>query len=216
MGDRNAKDLPDLVQKRQKSVQGLESAITSAIIASYKHYAKKGGQVEGGSDASHIPEKLRPTHRVSPLPFGIPFVGRKVDSITYYQNEIKELNEKIIAAQQSPESFPRHSSAFIEFNQQIAAHMAVQCIIHSRELQMAPRYIQIAPSDVIWENMNIKPYERFVRRGISLSITAIIIMFWAIPGIFIDGSLPFARLHLVNTLCVSSCLCTGCFEHRLT
>lgn len=179
-GNRNTKDLPDLVAERAKNVQGLEGAVTSAIKDSYKHYAKAGQQMEEGRTL--IPEKLRPTHRVSPLPIGIPFVGRKVDSIAYYRDEIQELNEKISQKQGNAEDFNQYSSAFIEFNQQIAAHMAAQCVLHSQELQMTPRYVQIAPTDIIWENMNINSYERLVRRGISLTITTAIVIFWAIPG----------------------------------
>ncbi|KAI8149766.1 hypothetical protein BJV82DRAFT_642216 [Fennellomyces sp. T-0311] len=182
---RNMKDLPDIVEERRKHILGLESAITKSIAASYKYYAKKGSDdVEGRTD-SRIPEKLRPTHRVSKIP--LPFIGRKVDSITYYHEEIQQLNEKISNAQQDPDSYHKLSSAFIEFNQQIAAHMAGQCVIHSRELQMAPRFVQIAPTDVIWENMNVKSLERLGRRFVSLAITSAIVIFWAIPVAFVQA-----------------------------
>lgn len=180
---RDTKDLPDIVAEREKHVKGLEGAVTNAIAASYKHHAKnKGGdQIESGGSWV-IPDKLRPRHRVSPLPISVPCVGRKVDSLEYYHKEISDLNGKILAAQRSPEAYPQLSSAFIEFNQQIAAHMAAQCVIHSHELQMAPRFLQIAPSDIIWDNMNIKSLERLIRRFISLTLTSAIVIFWIIPG----------------------------------
>ena len=181
--NRNVKDLPDIVAERQKHVISLEGTITKTIAASYKHYAKKGDTELEDRPESRIPEKLRPRHRVSSFPIPLPFVGRKVDSIDYYHEEIQKLNEKINDAQRSPESYDQLSSAYIEFNQQIAAHMAAQCVTHSREMTMAPRYIQIAPNDIIWENMNVKSYERLGRRGVSFLITSAIIIFWAIPGI---------------------------------
>ncbi|KAI9271894.1 hypothetical protein BDA99DRAFT_501259 [Phascolomyces articulosus] len=183
---RNVKDLPDIVDERQKHVTALEGAITKSIAASYKYYAKKGDPELEDRPESRIPEKLRPTHRVSKLPIPLPFVGRKVDSIDYYHEEIKKLNEKITEAQRSPESYDQLSSAYIEFNQQIAAHMAAQCVTHSREMTMAPRYIQIASTDIIWENMNVKSYERLGRRAISLVITSAIVIFWAIPVAFVQ------------------------------
>ncbi|CDS10535.1 hypothetical protein LRAMOSA11021 [Lichtheimia ramosa] len=182
---RNMKDLPDTVVERQTHVANLEKALTTTISACYKYYAKKGRHVELESGPkSMIPEKLRPTHRVSslPLPFSLPLVGRKVDSIDYYHEQIHELNEKILRAQRSPESYAQLSSAFIEFNQQIAAHMAAQCVIHSKALQMAPRFVQIAPTDIIWDNMNIKSLERLGRRVISWALTTAIVIFWAIPS----------------------------------
>ncbi|KAI7857049.1 hypothetical protein BDC45DRAFT_603621 [Circinella umbellata] len=183
---RDVKDLPDIVAERQKHVMSLESAITKTIAASYKHYAKKGDTELEDRPESRIPEKLRPKHRVSSLPIPLPFVGRKVDSIDYYHEEIEKLNEKINDAQRSPESYEQLSSAYIEFNQQIAAHMAAQCVTHSQEMTMAPRYIQITPNDIIWENMNVKSYERLGRRGVSLLITSAIIIFWAIPVAFVQ------------------------------
>lgn len=194
-------DLPDEVDKRQKYVQNLETAVTKAILASYKYQAKKKDHVESGEGQFMIPEKLRPTHRVSPLPFSIPCVGRKVDSINYYNQEIHELNERIVAKQLSAldnsspdvalsstggdrgkQAFPQVNSAFIEFNKQVAAHMAAQTVFHHKELTMAPRYIEIAPTDVIWDNMNISSLSRFIRRFASISITTAIVIFWAIPG----------------------------------
>ncbi|KAI9022248.1 hypothetical protein CLU79DRAFT_804328 [Phycomyces nitens] len=186
--NRDLKDLPDDVEDREKKIHNLETAITKTILSTYKYNNKKGIQTENGNDTEVlIPQELRPTHRVSSLPIGLPFVGRKVDSIDYYHEEIQSLNEKILEKQHSANSFECLSSAFIEFNQQIAAHMAAQTLIHSKELQMAPRYIEIAPTDIIWENMNIQSFSRLLRRMVSLSCTTVIIIFWAIPVVFVQG-----------------------------
>jgi hypothetical protein len=182
---RDLKDLPDKVELRQSHVFNLETVMTKVILASYKHNAATTLDTEAVEDGAFvIPQKLRPTHRVKPsfLPFGLPLVGRKVDSIDYYNDEIARLNYEIKAKQREVKTLPQRNSAFIEFHHQSAAHMATQTLIHHTELQMAPRYIQIAPSDIIWENMNIKSFERLIRRMISLSVTTAIIIFWAIPG----------------------------------
>jgi hypothetical protein len=183
---RDLKDLPDKVELRQSHVFNLETVMTKVILASYKHNATTTLDTEAVAEdgAFVIPQKLRPTHRVKPsfLPFGLPLVGRKVDSIDYYNDEIARLNYEIKAKQKDVKTLPQRNSAFIEFHYQSAAHMATQTLIHHTELQMAPRYIQIAPSDIIWENMNIKSFERLIRRMISLSVTTAIIIFWAIPG----------------------------------
>ncbi|KAL0078697.1 hypothetical protein J3Q64DRAFT_1811006 [Phycomyces blakesleeanus] len=186
--NRDLKDLPDDVEDRDKKVHSLETAITKTILSTYKYNNKKGIQPENGSDTEVlIPQELRPTHRVSSLPIGLPFVGRKVDSIDYYHEEIQSLNKKILEKQHLATNYECLSSAFIEFNQQIAAHMAAQTLIHSKELQMAPRYIEIAPTDIIWENMNIQSFSRLLRRMFSLSFTTVIIIFWAIPVVFVQG-----------------------------
>jgi hypothetical protein len=177
-------DLPDLVQERDKAALSLETSITKAILATYKHHIKIGSNkvVEDGTTVADIPEKIRPTHRESPLPIPLPCFGSKVDTINFYHNKIKELNETINEKQADAHNLSQCNSAFIEFNQQIAAHMAAQSLMHKRSMQMAPRYINIAPYDIIWENMNIKSFERMIRRFLSISITCVIIIFWAVPG----------------------------------
>ncbi|KAI7864935.1 hypothetical protein BDF14DRAFT_1744586 [Spinellus fusiger] len=205
--NRDLQDLPDNVSDRQKKVQNLESAITKAILATYKHMNKKGVQPEDGPDSVLIPKELRPTHRVSSLPIGLPFVGRKVDSIDYYHDTIKTLNEIITKKQNTIMENAPLTSAFIEFNQQSGAQMAAQSVIHRKELVMAPRYIEIAPTDIIWDNMNIKSYARLLRRMTSLTLTTVIVIFWAIPVIFVQGvstldslSKTFPFLAAVNNL----------------
>lgn len=169
----------------------LESSITKAILATYKHHIKiadKKNQIdEEGLTQSDIPDKIRPTHRESSLPIPLPCFGQKVDTINFYHNQIKELNESITEKQQEAHNFSQCNSAFIEFNQQIAAHMAAQSLMHKKAMQMAPRTIGISPSDVIWENMNIRSFERMIRRFLSISATSAIIIFWAAPVIFVQA-----------------------------
>jgi hypothetical protein len=169
----------------------LESSITKAILATYKHHIKIAGKKnhidEEGLTESDIPEKIRPTHRENSLPIPLPCFGHKVDTINFYHNQIKELNESITEKQQEVHNFSQCNSAFIEFNQQIAAHIAAQSLMHKKPMQMAPRTIGISPSDVIWENMNIRSFERMMRRFLSISITSAIIIFWAVPVVFVQA-----------------------------
>ncbi|ORX51724.1 DUF221-domain-containing protein [Hesseltinella vesiculosa] len=192
--NRDLQDLPDKVDERQQNVNGLEQTITKLILASYKKNIEldqdqNPHRLEGGHQLAIIPQALRPTHRVKPkfMPFGLPCVGRKVDSIDYYNEEIARLNEDINKKQQHLDSYPQLNSAFVEFHYQSAAQMAAQTLVHHIEMQMAPRYINVNPSDIIWENMNIGPYDRLVRRFISILITTVIVIFWAIPVVFVQS-----------------------------
>lgn len=190
MHQRQLDDLPTLVEKRGKAALSLEATITKAILAVYKNNAKSKGKnqvVEDGLLQSEIPEKIRPKHRESALPIPLPCIGQKVDSIRFYVNQIKELNASISEKQAVATDLEQVNSAFIEFNQQVAAHMAGQTLMHERANQMAPRYINISPSDVIWENMNIHSFERLIRRFISMAITTAIIVFWAVPVVFVQA-----------------------------
>ncbi|KAG1052467.1 hypothetical protein G6F43_005396 [Rhizopus delemar] len=194
--NRQLDDLPDLVTERIKAVASLESAVTKAILATYKYHLKKGdlNKAEAGNQAGVIPEKLRPSHRESSLPIPLPCIGEKVDTIHFYHDKINQLNQTIQEKQKQVPSFNQYNSAFIEFHSQMAAHMAGQSLIHQDSMHMAPRHIAIAPSDVIWENMNIRSFERLVRRFISMLITTAIIIFWAVPVVFVQAVANLEKL----------------------
>ncbi|RCH85850.1 hypothetical protein CU098_003115, partial [Rhizopus stolonifer] len=188
--NRKTDDLPDLVQERQKSALGLEASITKAVLATYKHRLKlesKNRVMEEGLTESDIPKQLRPKHRDSPLPIPLPCFGKKVDSIEFYHKKISELNKTLGEKQNDAPTLDQVNSAFIEFNEQIAAHMAAQSLLHKNPMKMAPRYVQVAPSDIIWENTSIRSHERMIRRFVSFAITTAIIIFWAAPVVFVQA-----------------------------
>ncbi|KAJ5718762.1 hypothetical protein N7488_004408 [Penicillium malachiteum] len=111
-------------------------------------------------------------------------IGRKVDAIDYCRKELARLNLEIELDQQNPEKFPLMNSAFIQFNHQVAAHMACQSVSHHLPKQMAPRIVEISPDDVIWDNMSMKWWERYVRTFTVLTIICVMVITWAIPVAF--------------------------------
>lgn len=146
-----------------------------------------------------VPREERPTHRlpVKPIPFSLPLIGQKVDSIEWARAEIVECNRlldegraKLKADIDSPgigedETYPPLNSAFILFNQQIAAHLAAQSLTHNEPYRMADKYTEVAPDDVIWSNLGLNPYEQRIRTAISYGATLGLIILWAIPVAFV-------------------------------
>ena len=82
------------------------------------------------------------------------------------------------------QTYPPANGAFILFNQQIAAHTAAQMLVHHQEYRMsdALKYVEVAPDDVIWDNLAMNPYEQRIRLVLSWSATIGLIILWAIPG----------------------------------
>ncbi|KIW06614.1 uncharacterized protein PV09_02328 [Verruconis gallopava] len=111
-------------------------------------------------------------------------IGEKVDTIYYCRKEIARLNVEIETDQKEPEKFPLMNSAFIQFNNQVAAHMACQSVAHHFPATMAPRIVEIAPGDVIWDNMNIGYKQRMIRMAIVIVIISAMIILWAVPVSF--------------------------------
>ncbi|KAH8987893.1 DUF221-domain-containing protein [Lactarius akahatsu] len=89
----------------------------------------------------------------------------------------------------SDQTYPPANGAFILFNKQIAAHMAAQMLVHHEAYRMSDslKYVEVAPDDVIWDNLVLNPYERRVRLALSWSATIGLIIVWAIPVAFVGA-----------------------------
>lgn len=114
----------------------------------------------------------------------LPLLGEKVDTIEYCRKELARLNVEIEEDQRHPENYPLMNSAFIQFNHQVAAHMACQSVSHHTPNHMAPRLVEISPNDVIWDNMSIKWWEPYVRTGLVCVVLFGLIIGWAFPVTF--------------------------------
>lgn len=114
----------------------------------------------------------------------LPLIGKKVDAIYYCRKELARLNVEIADDQAHEERFPLMNSAFIQFNHQVAAHMACQSISHHIPRQMAPRTVEVNPQYVLWDNLTMKWWERYLRMfGVIIVIVALVV-FWGIPVSF--------------------------------
>lgn len=114
----------------------------------------------------------------------LPLMGQKVDTIDHCRKELARLNVEIEQDQREPEKFPLMNSAFVQFNHQVAAHMACQAVSHHTPNQMAPRAVEISPDDVIWDNMSIKWWESYLRTGVVILLIIGLIIGWAFPVTF--------------------------------
>jgi hypothetical protein len=131
---------------------------------------------------TYIPEKKRPTMKIGPIPvLSSLCFGKKVDTITYCKETISELNTEIERAKTTPDNYAVTNSAFIQFNRQIAAHMAVQSVAASVPLAMTHRYIDVKPTNIVWSNLNLTYYEQKVRELAMLAASVALIVLWGIP-----------------------------------
>ncbi|KAI8956389.1 DUF221-domain-containing protein [Xylaria longipes] len=150
-----------------------------------------------------IKRPKRPTHRLANFDFtpgwlpGLPFLNKKVDTIYWCRKELARLNHEIEMDQKNPERYPLMKSAFIQFNHQVAAHMACQSVIHHVPKHMAPRVVEISPTDVIWDNMAISWWSEWLRTAIVIAAVTGMIILWAFPVAF-TGSISQLS-SLINT-----------------
>jgi calcium permeable stress-gated cation channel len=209
----------------KKRTRDSEAAKKSSAIASTSAISTDMGQSLNDPSPSDpegdvtladtiVPKNKRPTHRL-PLgfiPFTLPFIGKKVDSINWARDEIVATNELLAKGRalispraRSPEEilhphildadsttsndgtalsqeYPPINSAFITFNQQIAAYMAKTSVSHHLPYRMTGRHTEVAPEDIIWGNLGMNAYEAKLRMLISYAATVGLIIVWAFPG----------------------------------
>lgn len=94
---------------------------------------------------------------------------------------------KGVTGKGGPDEYAPLSSAFVTFNKQISAHLALQALPHHKPYRMGARHIEVAPSDVIWSNLGLNPYEQKLRKVISYAATAGLIILWAFPVAFVGA-----------------------------
>lgn len=153
-------------------------------------YNENYDSAEDGEPAwkTYLKEKDRETMRL-PI-FGwswmpaLPLIGKKVDTIDHCRKELARLNVEIEEDQRNPDRFPLMNSAFVQFNHQVAAHMACQAVSHHTPNQMTPRMVEISPDDVLWDNMSVKWWEAYLRTAAVLILIAGLIIGWAFPVTF--------------------------------
>ncbi|KAK3318516.1 hypothetical protein B0H66DRAFT_241354 [Apodospora peruviana] len=153
--------------------------------ASTRDYTKE--QEENPEWEKWVRPSDRPTHRLARFEWtpswlpGLPFINKKVDTIYWCRAELARLNLEIEEDQQHPERYPIMSSAFIQFNNQVSAHMACQSVTHHIPKQMAPRMVEISPNDVIWDNMAMKWWDEWARSAFVFAFVFGMIILWAFP-----------------------------------
>ncbi|TFY51653.1 hypothetical protein EVJ58_g10451 [Rhodofomes roseus] len=153
----------------------------------------------------------------------LPLVGKQVDSIEWAREEIavtteelrkkrRELAREVSKGHSVPPAvdeskpdalkpdahseqvYPPLNSAFVLFNQQIAAHLAAQSLTHHAPYRMAEKQVGVVPDDVIWGNLNLNPYEAKVRTALSWAATLGLIILWSFPVAFVGAVSNVASL----------------------
>jgi hypothetical protein len=191
----DTKELDELVEERTTVAMKLEGAETKLIKlanAARLKSLKKGAAnneeanvgvngeqdtTSGSAAARWITPKQRPTHRLKPL------IGKKVDTISWSREELARLTPKIDEEQHKHRSgeAKKVRAVFVEFDSLREAQAAYQSLTHHQVMTMAPRYTGCAPVDIIWSNLKIRGWERFVRLTLTLSLVVATIIFWSIP-----------------------------------
>ncbi|KAM3081742.1 hypothetical protein ACMFMG_005188 [Clarireedia jacksonii] len=134
--------------------------------------------VSGSIASQWIPYSWRPTHR--PLAN----YGRRVDTIKWSRNRLKELTTQIQQMRRNHRKGKGGKplpAAFIEFDTQVNAQSAFQTLSHHRAFHMTPHINGVRPHEIVWDSLRMRWWERIVRGFALQAFVACTVIFWSIP-----------------------------------
>lgn len=137
--------------------------------------------VNGSIAAQWIPQRMRPIHR--PLAN----FGRRVDTIKWSRNQLKELIPKIskLRRQHKKGQTTPIPAAFIEFDSQISAQSAYQTLAHHRANHMVPEIVGVRPHEIVWASLRMHWWQRIIWRFLIQGFIAVMVIFWSFPAALI-------------------------------
>lgn len=118
----------------------------------------------------------KPTHRTGFL--GL--IGKKVDSIEYYNEKITELTPKLEAARKETVKDKQQAAAVVFFNTRLAAAAAAQNL-HARMVDTWTVMPAPEPRQLLWSNLTKTFYAREIRQYVVYFIVFLTICFYMIP-----------------------------------
>nr|BAJ94358.1 predicted protein [Hordeum vulgare subsp. vulgare] len=145
-------------------------------IEGHKQKIAHAEAVYAESKTTNRPEGTRPTHRTGFL--GL--IGKKVDTLEYCNEKIKELLPKLEDEQKSTLSDKQQRAAFVFFNSRAAAASASQTL-HAQMFDEWTVTEAPEPREVIWTNLPKKIYDRQTRQTVVYLIVFVTVVFYMIP-----------------------------------
>ena len=109
---------------------------------------------------------------------------KTVPKIAWLRAEVARLTvriERFLLKLDDEDLFKKQNSAFIQFDRQMSAHMACSLVSHNKAGRMSPRFLEVAPHEIIWPNMDVTSLGRFFRTIFALLLFAAMLFLWGIP-----------------------------------
>jgi hypothetical protein len=134
--------------------------------------------INGSVAAQWIPHSWRPVHRP------IANYGRRVDTIKWTRNRLKQLAPKIskLRRLQKKGQATAIPAVFIEFDSQANAQSAYQTLAHHRANHMFPDIVGLRPQEILWPSLRMPWWERIIRKFMIQAFIAVMVVFWSIPA----------------------------------
>lgn len=113
---------------------------------------------------------------------------RSVPKVSWLRFEIARITiqiEDMMRNVNNENVFARLNSAFIQFDRQMSANMACSLISHHQPGKMTPRFLDVAPHEILWPNMGVTSFGRFIGTCMAIALFLLMIVLWGIPATFL-------------------------------
>jgi hypothetical protein len=135
---------------------------------------------------SSMPRVSLPLFRILGIPVTLPFLSPTIDALTWHKAELNRLNAEVHTLQRAyrdDELYPRVGSCFVQFHNQLAAHLACQAVVFTDPQLAGSRLslLEIDPRDVNWENLDVGWKTSLTRHVIVSTLNAALIVGWTFP-----------------------------------
>lgn len=151
-------------------------------LQGYKKKLARAEAVYAGSKTTAKPEGTRPTNKTGYL--GL--IGKKVDSIEYYNEKINESVAKLESEQKVTLREKQLDAAVVFFSNRVVAASAAQSL-HAQMVDTWTVFDAPEPRQLIWPNLKINFFQREMRQYVVYFIVALTILFYMIPITFVSA-----------------------------
>ncbi|KAJ3159080.1 hypothetical protein HDU86_001979 [Geranomyces michiganensis] len=198
---RDVKKIKKVYKEHMKSRNAVEKACAKYLSAIAKKHAEGaknrnaavGIDMEDGQGTNpdhHLIESLRPTNKAKIV------FGEKRDTIGWNLKQMGRLEselerERVEVYQDSGRA---ESAAFVIFADLFAPHVAALANIHGTPGIMLDKQAVVEPADVIWNNLDMKLYDRMVRGLIATVALTALIVFWGAINSFLASIATLDKL----------------------
>ncbi|KAG0541642.1 hypothetical protein BDA96_02G034500 [Sorghum bicolor] len=145
-------------------------------IEGHKQKIARAEAIYANSKTESNPEGTKPTHRTGFL--GL--IGKKVDTIEYCSEQIKELLPKLEAEQKTTLHEKQQRAAIVVFNSRSAAASASQTL-HAQVYDKWTVMEAPEPCQILWPNLPRNLYERQIRQSVVYAIVFLVVVFYMVP-----------------------------------
>jgi hypothetical protein len=160
--NRDFRVLSQAIAKREELARSLEMAETHYIRRTVKASIHKPITKEDPRESF-----VRPSPFSQKMQSLVAWFVKRDDPIIYYRNELRKVTEKVENDRMAAKKFTRLNSAFVTFENPLAAHMVCQTVIHTKPGYMTPRTLPTSGEDIVWGNVCIPWWSRYIRTVVS-------------------------------------------------